>query len=159
MQLPALFVRRFVRQLLVVMCGMGALLPMAAIAVEWVDYTASSTFTLDAEVGNPNQDFGSVYIESDSATGWILQVRSMQNGTLQHTSHTSAIAYTLMVDGLQVGSLTSGSDVVVKSTNTLTCPPPGGCTYLVQANILAGDIAHQPSGNYTDTLVFTLTNQ
>jgi hypothetical protein len=139
--------------------GLAVLLPVAAVAVEVVDYTASNTFTLNVDTGNPNQDFGSVYVESDSATGWILKVKSTQNGTLEHNDSEYSIVYSLVVDGVQVGSLTSGNDVTVKSVSSLTCPPPEGCSYSVQATLLSSDIADNPAGDYTDTLVFNLVNQ
>jgi len=153
------FYKIFSRKSLLTILGLSVLFPVAVSAVEMVDYTASSTFILNLTTGNPNQDFGHVYVESDSATGWVLKVRSTQGGNLQHNVQASDIAYTLTVDGIQVGSLSGGNDVTVKTTSTLTCPPPGGCSFSVQANISAAAIDGKASGTYSDTLIFTLTNQ
>ncbi len=139
--------------------GLSMLCPAAALAVGIIDYIPSSTFTLSLSTGNSNQDFGTVHIQSDSATGWVLLVRSTQRGNLSHGTHSSAVPYTLTVDGLQVSSLASGSDVTALTTSTLTCPPPTGCNLPVRATALASDIAEKPSGSYSDTLVFTLINQ
>ena len=138
--------------------GLSMLCPAAALALEIIDYTPSTSFTLNRSAGNPNQDFGTVHIQSDSATGWVLLVRSSQGGNLYHGTHPSAVPYTLTVDGLQVSSLASGSDVTALTTSTLTCPPPTGCTLPVRATALASNIAGKPSGSYSDTLVFTLIN-
>ncbi|MEA5448721.1 hypothetical protein VB780_09100 [Leptolyngbya sp. CCNP1308] len=139
--------------------GLSMLCPAAALALEIIDYTPSSSFTLSLSAGNPNQDFGTVHIQSDSANGWVLRVRSIQRGKLSHSTHPSAVPYTLTVDGLQVSSLASGDDVQVQTASTLTCPPPTGCTLPVRATALASDIAGKPAGSYSDTLVFTLINQ
>lgn len=135
------------------------LLSGAASAIEIIDYVASNTFILNVNTGNPNQDFGYVYVESDSEAGWVLKVRSVQGGNLQHSTHAATVTYTLTVDGIQVGSLTGGTDVTVLTTSSLTCPPPGGCSLPVQATISAAAINGKPSGNYSDTLVFSLTNR
>lgn len=158
MQLSKIFPKRFFQRSLVAVLGLGVLFPVAAVAVEIVDYTASSTFTLDPSVGNPNQDLGMVHIQSDSATGWVLLVRSTQGGKLSHSTHPSAVAYSLTIDGIPVGSLAGGGDVTVRNTSTLTCPPSTGCNLLVRATALASDIAGKPAGSYSDTLVFTLNN-
>ena len=150
--------KRFFQQTLVATLGLGVFFPVAAVAVEIVESTASSTFTLNVDAGNLNQDFGTVHIQSDSA-GWILLVRSTQGSTLSHSNHPSAVPYTLTVDGIQVNSLTGGNDVVALTTSTLSCPPPVGCTLPVRATILASDTDGKPSGSYSDTLVFTLINQ
>lgn len=139
--------------------GLSMLCPAAALALGIVDYTPSTSFTLSRSAGNPNQDFGTVHIQSDSATGWVLRVRSTQGGKLYHGTHPSAVPYTLTVGGIQVGSLVGGSDVTALTTLILTCPPPTGCTLPVRVTTLASDIAGKPSGSYSDTLVFTLVNQ
>ncbi len=139
--------------------GLSTLCPAAALALDIVDYTPGSSFTLSLSAGNPNQDFGTVHIQSDSATGWVLLVRSTQGGKLSHGTHPSAVPYTLTVDGIQVNNLAGGNDVTVLTKSTLTCPPPTGCTLPVRATALASDIAGKPSGSYSDTLVFTLNNQ
>ncbi|MBW4483711.1 MAG: hypothetical protein KME14_14310 [Tildeniella torsiva UHER 1998/13D] len=139
--------------------GLSGLFPAAALALGIVDYTASASFTLNPSAGNPNQDFGTVHIQSDSATGWVLFVRSTKGGSLSHGTHPSAIPYSLIVDGLQVSSLAGGDDVIALTASTLTCPPPIGCTLPVRATTLPSDIAGKPAGSYSDALVFTLINQ
>lgn len=139
--------------------GLSTLCPAAALALDIVDYTPGSSFTLSLSAGNPNQDFGTVHIQSDSATGWVLLVRSTQGGNLSHGTYPSAVPYTLTVDGVQVSNLAGGNDVTALTTSTLTCPPPTGCTLPVRGTALASDIAGKPSGSYSDTLVFTLNNQ
>lgn len=139
--------------------GLSMLYPAAALALDIVDYTPSTSFTLNLSAGNPNQDFGTVHIQSDSATGWVLLVRSTQGGNLSHGNHPSAVPYTLTIDGIQVSSLAGGDDVTALTTSTLTCPPPTGCTLPVRATVLASDIAGKPAGSYSDTLIFTLINQ
>ena len=139
--------------------GLGLLCPAAALALEVIDYAPGASFTLNPSAGNPNQDFGTVHIQSDSATGWVLRVRSTEGGKLSHGTHPSAVAYSLTIDGIQVGSLAGGGDVTALTASTLTCPPPSGCTLPVRATALASDITGKPSGSYSDTLVFTLINQ
>lgn len=139
--------------------GLGALCPAAALALEIVDYIPSDSFTLNLSADSFNQDFGTVHIQSDSATGWTLLVRSTQGGKLYHGTHPSAVPYNLTVDGIQVGNLAGGSEATALTTSALTCPPPTGCTLPVRATALASDIAGKPSGSYSDTLVFTLINQ
>ncbi|MFQ4137365.1 hypothetical protein PGN35_013695 [Nodosilinea sp. PGN35] len=124
-----------------------------------VAYTPSTTFILNLSAGNLNQDFGTVHIQSDSATGWVLLVRSTQGGALYHGTQPVSVPYTLTVDGLQVGSLAGGDDVTALTASTLTCPPPAGCTLPVRATALIHDLAGKPAGSYSDTLVFTLINQ
>lgn len=139
--------------------GIGMLCPVAVLALEMVDYIPSNSFTLNLNAGNFNQDFGTVHIQSDSATGWVLLVRSTQDGALHHGAQPSTIPYTLTVDGIQVSSLVGSEDVTALTASTLTCPPPTGCTLPVRATALANDIAGKPAGSYSDTLVFTLINQ
>lgn len=139
--------------------GLSMLCPTAALALGIIDYTPSSSFTLNLSAGNPNQDFGTVHIQSDSATGWVLMVRSTRGGSLDHGTYPSAVPYTLTVDGLQISSLAGGDDVTALTASTLTCPPPIGCTLQVRATALASDIAGKPAGSYSDTLIFTLINQ
>ena len=139
--------------------GLSMLFPTAALALEIVDYIPGASFTLNPSAGNPNQDFGTVHIQSDSATGWVLRVRSTQGGKLSHSTYPSAVPYTLTVDDFQVGNLAAGNDVTALTASTLTCSPPTGCTLPVRATMLTSDIAGKPSGSYSDTLVFTLINQ
>ncbi|WP_155523969.1 hypothetical protein [Nodosilinea nodulosa] len=139
--------------------GLSMLCPAAALALEIIDYTPSTTFTLSSSVGNLNQDFGTVHIQSDSATGWVLLVRSTQGGKLYQGTHSSAVPYSLTVDGLQVSSLAGGGDVTALTVSSLTCSPPSGCTLPVRATALTSDVAGKPAGPYSDTLVFTLINQ
>ncbi len=139
--------------------GLSMLCPAAALALDIIDYTPSTSFALILSTGNPNQDLGTVHIQSDSATGWVLLVRSTQGGNLSHNTHPSAVPYTLTIDGIQVSSLAGSNDVTVLTTSTLTCPPPIGCTLPVRATALASNITGKPAGSYTDTLIFTLINQ
>lgn len=139
--------------------GLSALCPIAALALSQVTYTASATFTLNPNAGNPNQDFGNVHIQPVSATGWELRVRSTEGGALRHSSHSSTIPYTLFVGDTQVSSLASRNDTIVLAGSALTCPPLIGCTLPVRAAMLTDDIARKPAGSYSDTLVFTLIEQ
>lgn len=140
--------------------GLSMLCPTAALASEpTVVYTPGPSFTFNPSTGNTNIDFGTVDIQSDSATGWVLRVRSTKGGTLDHGTHPFSIPYTLTVNGLQVGNLADGNDVLVFNTSTLTCPSPIGCTWPVRASAVASDIATKPAGSYSDELVFTLVNQ
>jgi len=131
----------------------------AAIASELVKYTAADNFTLSTSMGSSNQNIGTVHIQSDNPNGWILRVRSTQAGNLAHSSHPSTIPYTLTVNGILVSNLTSGTDVEVMTTSTLTCETPTGCTFPVQATIQSHNINAKPAGHYSDTLVFSLVNK
>lgn len=148
----------YLKGLLTTTLGLSILSPLAAAAVSVVNYSATDTFNLNFTTGNANQDFGTVHIQSDSSTGWILQIRSAQGSSLHHDTYPFTIPYTLTVDGIQVSNLAGGNDVTVRTTSTLTCPPPEGCSLPVRANLQANDIAGKPSGNYSDALVFTLIN-
>jgi len=139
--------------------GVGALYPAVALALGTVDYTPSASFTLNPTSGNPNQDFGVVHVQSDSATGWVLRVRSLRGGVIKHETHPATVPYSLTVNGLQVGRLAGGNAVTVMTTTSLTCAAPTGCTFPVRATMMAGDVQGKPSGSYTDTLTFTLVEQ
>ncbi|QQE67581.1 hypothetical protein GFS31_42940 (plasmid) [Leptolyngbya sp. BL0902] len=140
--------------------GLGVPAPAVAVALEpTVDYTSPSSFTINPTSGNPNQDFGVVRVQSDSATGWVLRVRSLRGGVLKHESHPATVPYSLTVDGIQVGSLVGGNAVTVMTTTSLTCAAPTGCTFPVRATIMSGEAQGKPSGSYTDTLTFTLVEQ
>lgn len=140
--------------------GLGVLSPAVAVALEpTVDFIPASSFTLNGTSGNPNQDFGVVHVQSDSATGWVLRVRSLRGGVIKHETHPATVPYSLTVNGLQVGRLAGGNAVTVMTTTSLTCAAPTGCTFPVRATMMAGDVQGKPSGSYTDTLTFTLVEQ
>ena len=138
---------------------LGVSLSHASAALGSVTYNPASTFSLNYITGNSNQNIGSVQIQSDNPNGWVLKVRSAQAGNLAHASHPSTIPYTLTVNGILVGNLTSGTDVEVMTTSSLTCETPTGCTFPVQATIQAHNINAKPAGHYSDTLVFSLVNK
>lgn len=150
---------RILRWLVPITLGLGLLSPAAASALGIVQYTPSQTFTLNVATGNSQQDFGSVHIQSDSPNGWILRVRSTQSGALSHGTHSYTIPYALTVDGELISNLSSGNDITVRTTSTLTCDAPSGCNLPVQVTLVASDIQGRPAGSYSDTLVFTLINQ
>ena len=149
---------RSIGWMLLVCLGLSGLETRPAAALEVVQYTAGTPFTFNPVEGNPNQDFGTVNVQSESATGWRLQVRSLNHGGLKYATSNDTIPYTLTVDGASV-DLSSGNDVTAKTTATLTCNQPGVCTYPIQGTIGAGAIDGKPAGAYSDTLVFTLINQ
>ncbi len=122
------------------------------------NYHPGNPFNFDPVAGNPNQDFGVVHVESDSDSGWSLQIRSQGHGEMHHSSIGAGIRYDLEIDGHTINNLSSGDDVTVLFTSRLTCPSPGGCDYAVRGRILADEIDGKPSGNYSDQLIFTLTN-
>lgn len=138
---------------------LGVSLSHASAALGSVTYNPASTFSLNYVTGNPNQNIGSVNIQSDNPNGWVLKVRSSHAGNLAHTSHPSTIPYTLTVNGSLVGNLASGNDVEVMATSTLTCETPTGCTFPVQATVSANNVNGKPAGHYSDTLVFSLVNK
>lgn len=148
------FFKRFAS---IVALGLSFNVQIAA-ALEVVQYTAADNFTLNVATGNPNQDFGTVHIQSDSPTGWILRVRSTNQGALKHSASNSTIPYILRIDGDMINNLDSGNDVTVRTTSTLTCNAPNGCNLPVRASIVASEVDGKPSGQYSDTLIFTLTN-
>lgn len=139
--------------------GLGTLYPAMALALETIQYTPGSSFTINLTSGNPNQDFGVVHLQSDSPMGWVLRVRSLQQGMLKHEADMGGIAYSLTVNDIPVDSLAGGNEVNVITTTGLTCDQPTGCSYPVRATILSGGLQGRPSGSYSDTLVFTLINQ
>ena len=138
---------------------LGISLAYSSAALGSVTYNSTSSFSLSYATGNPNQDFGTVQIQSDNPNGWVLKVRSAQAGNLAHASHPSTIPYTLTVNGILVGNLASGTDVEVMTTSTLTCETLTGCTFPVQATISANNVNGKPAGHYSDTLVFSLVNK
>jgi hypothetical protein len=144
--------------MLVLLGGFSLLNTRSASAIEAIDYTPGSSFSFNPIAGNPNQDFGSVNLQSDSSTGWILQVRSLNHSALKHSASNYTINYTLTVDGASV-DLSSGNNVMAKTTTTLTCNQPDVCRYPIQGTINAGAIDGKPAGAYSDTLIFTLLNQ
>lgn len=124
-----------------------------------VSYSPGDPFTLDPGIGNPNQNFGTVHVESDSSAGWSLQVRSQRHSVMRHSSIGINIRYDLEVNGNTINNLSSGNDVTVLSNSRMTCVPPDGCDYAVRGRILAGEIDGKPAGAYSDTLIFTLINR
>lgn len=143
--------------LLLVFLGLNLLETRPATALEAIQYTPGSSFVFNPE-GNPNQDFGTVHVQSDSSTGWSLQVRSLNHSALKSATSNSTINYTLTVDGASV-DLAAGNDATAKTTATLTCNQPGVCNYPVLGTINAGAIDGKPAGAYADTLIFTIINQ
>lgn len=123
-----------------------------------VGYSPGDSFALNPTIGNTNQDFGVVHVESENPSGWTLQVRSNHHSAMNHASGEAAIRYSLEVDGNTI-NLSSGNDVTAFSTSHLTCAPPSGCNYAIRGRISADEIDGKPSGNYSDTLIFTLVDR
>lgn len=146
------------RLLMVVAVSLGILPVMAVSALEQVAYTPGNNFTFNISSGNPNQDFGTVSIESDSATGWRLEVRSLNNSTMKRSGSNETIPYVLEVNGVSINNLDSGNNEIVHEASGLTCAPPGGCDWEVRATILSNDLDGTAAGGYSDGLTFTLTN-
>lgn len=142
---------------LLVCLGLNLLETHSASALEEIHYTPGHPFVFDPVVGNPNQDFGIVNVQSDNTAGWSLQVRSLNRSALKSTTNHYTINYTLTVDGVSV-DLSAGNDVTAKTTTTLTCNQPGVCNYSVLGTINAGAIDGKPAGAYSDTLIFTITS-
>lgn len=120
-----------------------------------VSYSPGDSFALDPTIGNTNQDFGVVHVESESPSGWTLQIRSHHHSAMNHMSGKATIRYSLEVDG-NIVNLSSGNDVTAFSTSHLTCTSPSGCNYAIRGRISANEIDGKPSGAYSDTLIFTL---
>ncbi|XGW00302.1 MAG: hypothetical protein ACAF41_15370 [Leptolyngbya sp. BL-A-14] len=148
----------FIGWSLLVFLGLNLLDTRSATALEEVHYTPGSPFVFDPVAGNPNQNFGTVDVQSDNANGWNLQVRSLNHSALKSATSNDTINYTLTVDGASV-DLAAGNDATAKTTATLTCNQPGVCHYPVLGTIGAGAIDGKPAGAYTDTLIFTITSQ
>ncbi len=127
-------------------------------AGEVVSYTPGSPFILNSTTGNPNENFGTVTVQSDSATGWVLKVRSATQSHLKHLGSNYRIQYSLTVDGSSV-DVSSGTDAIAKAVSTPTCLPPTGCSLPMQGTISPLEIDGKPAGRYSDTLIFTLINQ
>ncbi|MGK7892003.1 MAG: hypothetical protein AB4042_21960 [Leptolyngbyaceae cyanobacterium] len=137
-----------------------AMVPTVAVtALEQVDYIPSHNFTFNVSSGNPNQDFGTVHIESDSTNGWRLEVRSRHHGTMKRSGSHHSIPYVLEVNGITINDLDSGNNEIVYEASNLTCAPPRGCDWEVRATILPNDLDGNAAGNYSDSLTFTLTNR
>jgi hypothetical protein len=138
--------------------GLSVCKSPSAEASEVVSYTPGNSFNFNPVMGNPNESLGTVNVQSDSSTGWVLKVRSANQGAFKHLGSTYHIQYSLTVDGLSV-DLSSGTDAIAKSVNTTTCADPGGCNFPLQGTVSATEIDGKPAGRYTDTLIFTLINQ
>ncbi len=136
--------------------GLSLSHPPAVHALETVSYTPGSPFTFNLMSGNPNQDFGTVNVQSDSPNGWTLKVRSQHQGALKHTSSLYTIQYSLTIDGTLVDL--TGPDATAKTVTVPSCYEPGGCHYPLQGTIGAVEINGKPAGAYADTLTFTLIN-
>ena len=135
------------------------ILPVTAVsALEQVAYTPGNNFNFNISSGNPNQDFGTVSIESDSTTGWRLEVRSLNNSSMKRSGGNKTIPYVLEVNGVTINNLDSGNNEIVHEASGLTCAPPGGCDWQVRATILSNDLDGTAAGGYSDDLTFTLTN-
>lgn len=126
-------------------------------ALDVVSYTPGKPFRFNPISGNPNQDFGTVTIQSDNPTGWVLRVRSNNQGAFRHSGSVYTIQYSLTVDGTVVDL--SDAEATAKVSTTSLCYEPGGCSYSLQGTMTAAEIDGKPAGSYTDTLTFTLINQ
>lgn len=143
---------------LLLFIGLNVLETQPVRALESVNYSPGSSFTLNPTTGNSNQGFGTVKVQSDGVNGWVLQVRSLSGGVLRDPISGYTIDYNLVVDGNNV-DVSSGDDVTAKTTTSLTCSGEDGCTYSIRGVIAADAIKGKPAGAYRDTLTFTLTNQ
>lgn len=103
----------FIGWVLLVFSGLNLLDTRSAPALEAVNYTPSSSFAFNPATGNSNQNFGTVKVQSDSSTGWILQVRSLNHSALKHSTSNHTINYTLTVDGASV-DLSNGNYLHLK---------------------------------------------
>jgi hypothetical protein len=129
-------------------------------AQETVAYTPATKFNFTAGTDMIGQSFGQVNVFSNSNAGWLLEVKSLQGGKLQHTTiGTANIGYALSVDGVAATVSTPDTYGNAKDVNTLTCAAVGGCNYNVTADILGVDSDGKPTGTYQDTITFRLTNK
>ncbi len=145
-----------VKWMLLILLGLNLLETQPVTATELVNYTPGPPFTFNAVGGNSNQDFGTVNIQSDNSSGWVLKVRSLNHSALKHSSSSYTVNYMLTVDGSSA-DLSGSNDFTVKTANTPTCNQPSGCNFSVQGTISEGASEGKPAGAYTDTLIFTLT--
>jgi hypothetical protein len=127
-------------------------------SVETVLYTPAAVFTITPNLTMTDQSFGVVNVQSNSVTGWNLQVASTNGSTLNNGA-IATIPYTLTVGGATTNVGTAATPVTAQSFAVLTNAATGGGNYSVLGTIAALDTNGKPSGTYTDTLTFTLTNQ
>jgi hypothetical protein len=126
--------------------------------IETVAYTPATVFTITPNATMTDQSFGSVNVQSNSNTGWKLEVAST-NGSFLKNGAIATIPYSLTVGGVSTNVSTAAAPVVAKNVAILTDAGSGGGNYPVLGTLTATDTNGKPAGTYVDTLTFTLTNQ
>lgn len=126
--------------------------------IETVDYTPGGSLAIVPNTAQPDTNFGSVNVQSNANNGWTLAVAST-NGSLLKNGAIASIAYTLKVGGAAVNVSTPAAPVTALSPTVLTAAADPGVDYPVLGSIAAADSNGKPSGTYSDTLTFTLTNK
>jgi len=119
--------------------------------------------------------FGTVALQNNNYSGWVLSVASANAGNLKDTISGALVRYTaLSGSSAKIGASTPitfsstsavssydrGPDTLYNaSTGMLTCGDSTGCSATFTADISAAAVDGKPAGNYADTLTFTLTNK
>lgn len=110
-----------------------------------------------------NYPVGSIQVRSNSPTGYQIWLRSHNGGylTLTQADQTYRVPYQLHYNNTPSVSALQNSPVLVESThasspNLLECATTTGCMRSLAVSIAQLAAATQPTGVYTDTLVFEI---
>ncbi len=118
--------------------------------------TISPPISLTPNTALPDTLIGKVTVKSGSVNGFIVNVQSMNGGSLRRSSG-ELISYTLSYNGVDQGQLPTIGKSVENVSNMITdCADENGCTRDIKIAISQTAIAAKPAGSYSDQLTFTL---
>ncbi|MBN3888669.1 MAG: hypothetical protein HWQ43_05680 [Nostoc sp. JL31] len=109
-----------------------------------------------------NAIISSLAIRSNSADGYTVMVKSVNNGLLKLNINNVvySVPYTFRYNGASAISLSTTEMVVEhqnsKSSDVLACAISTGCYRYLSINVNGSDASTTPTGVYTDTLIFEI---
>lgn len=110
-----------------------------------------------------NAIISSLAIRSNSANGYTVMVKSVNNGFLKLNINNVvySVPYTFSYNGASAISLTTTQMVAEhqnsQSSDVLACAISTGCSRYLSINVNGSDASTAPTGVYTDTLIFEVT--
>jgi len=115
-------------------------------------------------LGVNNAIINSLAIRSNSANGYTVMVKSVNNGLLKLKINNViySVPYTFSYNGAAAISL-STTPMVAEHKNSensdlLACAISTGCSRYLSINVNGADASTAPTGVYTDTLIFEITD-
>jgi len=122
--------------------------------------TAAAPISLTVGSALTNQSIGNAVVKSNDADGFTVTVDSTNLGNLKNGS--ISIPYTLGVTGGTVANpdiTTANVTVEDRIALVADCANSTGCSRPLTISIGATAMDGKPSGNYSDTLTFSIVNK